>query len=155
MSNINLCESVQEKLSAYLDNELTQQEQQRMHVHIKNCPECTALLSELTAMQSDVKGTLLEGIESIDSRMLQAINQDTPARWLGTIGWSLLIVGALLLGGFFVWQFTSELIADSSVPWWVRFGILGFYLGLFLLFLGVLRQRLVARKTDKYKKVNI
>ncbi|MCH8493515.1 MAG: zf-HC2 domain-containing protein [Idiomarina sp.] len=155
MNNLNPCESVQEKLSAYLDNELTQQEQQRMHVHIKNCPECTALLSELTALQSDVKGTLLEGIESMDSRSLQAIMQDKPARWLSAFGWGLLIIGALLLGGFFVWQFTTELLADNSVPWWVRFGILGFYCGLFLLFLGVLRQRLVARKTDKYKKVNI
>lgn len=152
MNKLNPCEAVEEKLSAYLDDELTQQEQQRIYLHIQQCPECSALLQELESMRTDVKDALLT---SVDARDLPTILNDQPARWLSWIGWGLFTLGFLLVGGFFVWELARELLTDVATPWWLRFGIAGLYLGLVVLFLSVLRQCLVARKTDKYKKVNL
>ncbi|WP_157980948.1 zf-HC2 domain-containing protein [Aliidiomarina shirensis] len=152
MSKLNPCEAVQEQLSAYLDDELTQQEQQRIYLHVQQCPECSTLLQELESMRTDVKDAVLS---SIDTRDLPTILHDQPARWLGWIGWSLFALGVLLVGAFFAWELASELLIGTATPWWFRLGIAGLYLGLAALFLSVLRQRIVARKTDKYKKVNL
>ena len=77
---------------------------------------------------------------------------DTAVKATRGIGWLLFIGGLLVAGGVGLYEiFTS----DHS---WTLFEILiagGVYGGLLLLFISVLRQRLVERKTDKYKDVEI
>ena len=67
------------------------------------------------------------------------------------IGW-LLVVGALfVLVGYAGYEF---LLADVQPPM-VKWAAGALYVGLAVLLLSVLRQRLRARKTDKYKDVEI
>ncbi|TRW48425.1 anti-sigma factor [Aliidiomarina halalkaliphila] len=144
--------AVAEELSGYLDGELSQQEQQRVMIHLRSCPHCQQLLADMQALRGDMKVAVHV---SADARDLPKIMGDKPARWLGILGWSALILGVLLVTSFFFWELALDLLTNSSVPWWVRLGIAGFYLGLLGLFLMVLRQRLVAMKTDKYRKVKL
>ena len=65
------------------------------------------------------------------------------------LGWSLIGAGLLLLYGYGIYDF----ITDSSEPIWVRLTLAGIGLGFLILFLHVLRQRLIARKTDRYKDI--
>ncbi len=67
------------------------------------------------------------------------------------LGWLLLLGGALVLGGFAIYS----LVIDREAPLYIKLGVGGIYGGLALLLLSVLRQRLTARKTDKYKDVQI
>lgn len=68
------------------------------------------------------------------------------------IGWLLFIGGLLIAGGIIIFEvFTSDW-SLSLVETLILGGIYG---GLLLLFISVLRQRLVERKTDKYKDVEI
>lgn len=151
-SDQQVCANVQEKLSAYLDDELTQQEQQRIYLHVQACPQCRALADDLTAMRSNLKSAVLC---SVDERDLPKILHDQPARRFAFIGWALLIAAILLIGGIVSWQFIREVLNDTGIGRWLGIGVIAFYVGLFLLFLSVLRQRLIARKTDKYKKVQL
>lgn len=148
----SVCANVQEKLSAYLDDELTQQEQQRIHLHVQACPQCRALADDLTAMKGDLKSAVLC---SVDQAQLPKILHDQPARRVAFVGWALVIAAVLFIGGILSWQFIQEVMKDTGIGRWLGIGVIAFYAGLFLLFVSVLRQRLVARKTDKYKKVQI
>ena len=65
------------------------------------------------------------------------------------LGWLLLGAGVLLLYGYGIYDFMT----DSSEPIWVRLALGGIGLGLVILFLHVLRQRLIARKTDRYRDI--
>ena len=65
------------------------------------------------------------------------------------LGWLLLGAGALLLYGYGIYDFMT----DSSEPIWVRLTLTGSGLGFLILFLHVLRQRLIERKTDRYKDI--
>ena len=65
------------------------------------------------------------------------------------LGWSLIGAGLLLLYGYGIYDF----ITDSSEPIWVRLTLAGIGLGFLILFLHVLRQRLIAQKTDRYKDI--
>ncbi len=65
------------------------------------------------------------------------------------LGWLLLSAGVLLLYGYGIYDFMT----DSSEPIWVRLALGGIGLGFLILFLHVLRQRLIARKTDRYRDI--
>jgi hypothetical protein len=67
------------------------------------------------------------------------------------LGWLLLLGGFLALSGLVALEF----VTDPSVSWVERFFIITFYGGFAALFVSVLRQRLVERKTDKYNDVEI
>lgn len=67
------------------------------------------------------------------------------------IGWLLVAGAVVVLGGYAGYEF---LLADVEPPL-VKWAVAALYAGLALLLLSVLRQRLKARKTDKYKDVEI
>ena len=74
---------------------------------------------------------------------------DRTTRMGPRLGWSLIGAGLLLLYGYGIYNFMT----DSSEPIWVRLTLAGIGLGFLILFLHVLRQRLIAWKTDRYKDI--
>jgi hypothetical protein len=141
-------EHVVEQLSGYVDGELTQQQRQRVDVHCASCTECAKDLRELQELR-----------ESIGSARLSNKNQDawremmndTTVQTTRGIGWLLLIGGVLVCMGIGVFVF----LFGSSVGLVEKLIVSAIYGGLALLFYSVLRQRLIERKTDKYKDVEI
>ena len=67
------------------------------------------------------------------------------------LGWILLIGGLLAIGGIVLHGF----LTDPSLELHMKLIIGAIYGGLAILFISVLRQRLIERKTDKYKDVEI
>ncbi|MHC4092806.1 MAG: hypothetical protein ACYSVY_21450, partial [Planctomycetota bacterium] len=61
------------------------------------------------------------------------------------------IVGAGILVGFAIWQFS----VDNTVPALIKIGALAAVLGALSLLVSVLLDRLAARKTDRYKDVEL
>ena len=46
------CEQMNDLLSAYLDGELTAQEEEQMHAHLEQCADCRALLEQLQTLRT-------------------------------------------------------------------------------------------------------
>lgn len=67
------------------------------------------------------------------------------------IGWLLFLGGLLLLAGFVIYEF----VIDTSMDLFFKLLVSAIYLGLAALLVSVLRQRLIERKTDRYKDVEI
>lgn len=66
------------------------------------------------------------------------------------VGWLMLLGGALIIGGYLLFDFIT------TGPWGIaKVGITLLYGGLAVLFISVLRQRLIEHKTDKYNDVEI
>ncbi len=76
---------------------------------------------------------------------------DTTVQTSRGIGWLLLIGGVLACLGIGVFVF----LFDTSIGLVEKLIVGAIYGGLALLFYSVLRQRLIERKTDKYKDVEI
>ncbi|MDE2976417.1 MAG: hypothetical protein OXU63_02725 [Acidobacteriota bacterium] len=74
---------------------------------------------------------------------------DRTAGITGGLGWLLFLAGVLALVGFAI----SALAVDDEARLYIKLGVVALYGGLALLLLSVLRQQLIARKTDKYKDV--
>ena len=67
------------------------------------------------------------------------------------IGWLLFLAGVLAISGIALYEF----VIDSSIPLHIKLITGSIWGGLGVLLLSVLRQRLIERKTDKYKDVEI
>ena len=68
-----------------------------------------------------------------------------------SIGWLLFIAGLLAVAGIVLVQ----LFFNDEIPIGMKLLMVAIYGGLATLLYSVLRQRLIERKTDKYKDVEI
>ena len=69
------------------------------------------------------------------------------------IGWVLVSVGTIIAGTWGLWTAVSELMRDTTIPAYVRWGLLALIAGFVILFVSVVRERLFMHKDDPYKDV--
>jgi hypothetical protein len=139
---------VAELLSGYVDAELTQQQRQRVDVHCASCTKCAKDLRDLQELRESIVNARLSN-KSQD--VWREMMNDTTVKTSRGIGWLLLIGGVLACLGIGVFAF----LFGSSATLVEKLIVSAIYGGLALLFYSVLRQRLIERKTDKYKDVEI
>ena len=143
------CEKINELISGYLDDELTQGDHQRVHVHLQSCKTCRHTLDDLKKLRSAVAKSVPR--RELDQQQLEKIMNDLPAKTSRGFGWILFVAGVITLVSLGIWEFAI----DNDVPLRVKLGTAAVWFGLLFLFLSVLRQRLLALKSDRYKDVQI
>ena len=146
--NPNAREHVDELLSGYIDGELTQQDRQRVELLCEESETVRKDLEELRALRERIRRTPLG---ELDAEAWGERMNDTGVRASALVGWILFIGGLLLAAGVFV----VGLLFDSDLGILGKLIVVGVYGGLAGLLISVLRQRLIERKTDKYKNVRI
>ena len=144
----NISEHVGELASGYIDGELTQQQRQRVELHCENCDACRQELEQLRRLRDDVGKARLS--EYGEDKWRETMN-DRATKAARGVGWILLIGGLLAVSGIAVVSF----LTDPTLELHMKLIIGAIYGGLAILFISVLRQRLIERKTDKYKDVEI
>jgi RNA polymerase sigma-70 factor (ECF subfamily) len=68
-------------------------------------------------------------------------------------GWILLSIGAIILLAFGVSQFFRQFFTDPSISLIVKIGVSAFSLGVIILLVSIIRERLFLYKTDRYREV--
>ena len=81
------------------------------------------------------------------------IQVDQAARILLHAGLVLLIAGAALLGGYWVFVMISEVVGDSDIPLAVRIGLPALGAGGLLLLAGVLIEQIRRNRREDFRKV--
>jgi len=140
------CELIREKLSAYLDGELTHQESQKVRAHLGDCAQCRAVYEDFARLREQVgRLEFPQPPEEEWSRVMANLAFKTTRG----AGWLLWIGGAALLLGYGLY----ELIRDPTISVIEHVGVLALLSGSAVLFLTVLIERLAAYRSDKYKDV--
>lgn len=142
------CRQIDAMLSGYLDNELTQGDRQRVELHLESCSKCRHAVEELSRLQTAVGELSFDEMSQQDWR--EIMDKVTVQASRGT-GWVLYVVGLIVICGYSAFAFFS----DDTVPALIKSGIAAVLGGLILLFVSVLRERMVDRRTDKYEDVRI
>ena len=143
-----LDQHVGEQLSGYVDGELTQQERQIVTLHCEKCDECRENLLRLRERRQRISKASLSEVG--EDKWRETMN-DTTVQTTRSIGWLLFIGGLLVIAAIGLVGF----IFSDEIPIGMKLLLVAIYGGLAALFLSVLRQRLIERKTDKYKDVEI
>jgi putative zinc finger protein len=146
---LKIDEHVGAMLSGFVDGELTQQEHQRVRLHCENCEECNGHLRELRSMREKIGRSQLS---DLGKDVWRETMDDKAVKTSRGIGWLLLLGGVLLGAGAGVYEIVTS---PSTLTLVEKLIVGGVYGGILLIFVSVLRQRLIERKTDKYEDVEI
>lgn len=69
------------------------------------------------------------------------------------LGWILVSIGAMILLFYGGYKAVESILADSQLEWFVKAGILALLAGLVIVLVSVTREKMLLRKTDKYKEI--
>ena len=139
---------VGEQLSGFIDGELTQQERQFVTLHCEVCADCRENLQRLRDLRNRIGSA---GLSEVGEDKWRERIDDPTVQLTQGVGWLLFIVGLLIVVGIAVVSF----LFNDDISAGMKLLMVAIYGGLAALFFSVFRQRLIERKTDKYKDVEI
>jgi anti-sigma factor RsiW len=139
-------DEIREMLSAYLDKELTQSEDQRVRIHLEDCTACAREYADLRVLQAAAQAVRFpeppeEAMDELERRL--------SVRGTRALGWIMIGLGALawlsyaLVMAVLNWRppTVEEMVASAIV------------IGMLLLFGSVFRERLLQLPHDRYRRV--
>jgi hypothetical protein len=144
------CHDYKDLMMGYLDNELSAESRRRFEEHVAGCSECAEELKEfkrLKAITDEV--TLVEP----EDRMWQDYWSGVYNRIERGVGWIVFSVAAILLTVYGGFRAIEAIIRDPKVEMLFKAGLLALLVGLAILFVSVLRERIYFWKRDRYKDV--
>jgi predicted anti-sigma-YlaC factor YlaD len=135
----------EELLSGWIDGALTQGDEQRVRVHLEDCAECRARVEEMTQLREVIMTTRFQ--TPADDQW-----DETPhgaaSRFTRSAGWLLVGVWLVCVTGYVLWG-----VATGPQGWFEKSLVFGGLLGLLLLFVSVLLDRLRVMPGDRYRGV--
>ncbi len=141
------CQDYKDLMMAYLDNELDDEQKQTFEQHLAACPKCAKELKEFEKLKQLTDSVTL--VEPED-RIWQQYWSNIYNRIERNLGWILFSVAAILLiiyGGF---KLIEEIIKDQTIGALLKVALLVLIVGLAILFVSVLRERVYFWKKDRY-----
>ncbi len=140
------CEEVRLWLNARSDGECSPAQEGWLARHLDGCPGCSREWAALERTRLALETARLR--EPADFER-EALARALAPRLLESTGWGLAAAGLLTLGAFGL----VRLWREDETPLAVRLGATALLLGLSLLFLRVLWERLRVRRVDPYQSV--
>jgi len=139
-------EQIRSLLSAYLDEELTQADSQRVRIHLEDCPECREHLRELERLKR-LTGQL--AFPDPPEEKMKELERRLSVRLSRGLGW------LLVCGGVAAWLLYALVMAilHWRTPTFKEMLGGAVVVGLLMLFFSVLRERLLELPHDRYRSV--
>ena len=146
MNSADMHGKAERLISPYIDDELTQEEAQFVEIHLADCAECARAVREMKALRQMTASAPFP--DGADER-LDALGRSFSVQAPRSTGWLLVCVGLL---AWLVWAGAAAL-RNLRVPT-PQEAIAGLvFAGVVLLFVSVLRQRMLEYPHDRYRRV--
>ena len=146
------CEQAKILLSGLVDAELNPEEKKIISDHIGSCPDCRreyARLKKMKEVTDDMK------YFDLPDKLWAGYWREIYNRVERGIGWIFLSIGAIILMAFAAWQILNKFFLDPAEPLYLKLGVGLLLLGLIILLISIIRERLFSRKHDRYDEVEI
>jgi len=144
------CHDWKDVMMGYLDNELDLEQKKRFEEHLKGCPECKKELVQFKNLKSITdEVTLAEPEEKLWQDYWGGVYNRIE---LG-IGWIIFSIAAIVLLIFGGFHLIEDVIKNPGVECTLKIGLILLVIGLAILFVSVLRERIYFWKRDRYKDI--
>jgi len=147
-------EELRSLIAGYIDGELTGEERARLQAHLALCRSCR---EELEAHERLKEVTDRMKLITPPKETWERYWDDIYNRLERRFGWIMLSLGAIILLGYGLYSLLLKVLPDfwtnPDIALPVKIGTIVLGLGLTVMFVSVLRERLFTRKDDPYKEV--
>lgn len=144
------CHDYKDLMMGYLDNELNDEQRRRFEEHLAGCGECSNELKQfkhLKAITDEV--TMVEP----EDKLWQDYWSGVYNRIERSAGWIIFSVSGILLAIYGGFKLIEDIIQDDTVGMLLKAGLIVFIVGLAILFISVLRERIYFWGKDRYRNV--
>ncbi|OYD15546.1 hypothetical protein CH330_05400 [candidate division WOR-3 bacterium JGI_Cruoil_03_51_56] len=136
-------------LMGYIDGELGPGERKELEEHLAGCQDCSRELEEFRRLKDMTdKMRFREPQDDFWERYWRGIYN----RLERGIGWILASIGAILLLAFGAFRLVESLLTDPTVELVVKIGVSALLLGVVVLLVSLVRERIFGLKYDRYSK---
>jgi anti-sigma factor RsiW len=137
-------------LSAYVDGELDAHDVARIEAHLAADAESRREVEQLRRLKG-VTGALR--LREPPPEVWEDFWRSAYNRGERSLGWLLLGLAVLVVGGWGVTELLQDLLGTESLPLLVKGAVIGGGAGLVLLVVSVVRERIHVRGRTRYKDV--
>ncbi len=150
-SNKSSCEEMQLKVMALLDGELDDHETAAVKEHLDKCNNCSTQFASLSKVKEVTANMKFKKLPEFywDEYWKHVYNRIERG-----LSWIFISIGAIIIFSFAGWKFLNELISDQHIHPFLKVGIFILMVGLIILILSILREKLMIRRVDKYRGVD-
>lgn len=144
------CGDYHDLMMGYLDGELDDEQRRQFETHLSQCEACTKALKEFNGLK---RLTDSMSLSEPEDRIWQQYWDHVYNRVERGVGWMIFSISALLLtlyGGF---KLIETLLTDSQVALFCKVCLVFLVIGIAILFVSILRERLFFWKSDRYRDV--
>ncbi len=146
------CDEIRILLSALVDNELDPEQKKIVGDHLADCPDCRAEYARLKKLKE-----VTDGMKYFDlpDKLWAGYWNGIYNRIERGLGWIFLSLGAIIILAFGAWELLNKFFLDSQPPLILKIGVGAGLLGIIILLVSVIRERLFSRTHDRYEEVEI
>ncbi len=139
-----------ELLAGYVDGELPEDQRKELEEELKHNPELKAELEEFMKLK-EITG--LVQYADLPDEVWENYWQNLYRKLERGIGWIFLSVGAIVLICFGLYEFFKELYINPEVPLLVSVSVSVLTIGVVILLVSLIRERIFAYNRDRYREV--
>jgi len=144
------CEQAQIRIMGLLDEELSAAEAQELNEHLEICPVCRAQYDEFSGLR---KGTAEMKFKKLPEMYWDEYWTHVYNRMERGISWVLVSIGFIILFAYGSYDVLQDFYMNPAKPVLMKIGVGLFSLGIIVLFVSVLREKIMVRKLDKYRSI--
>ena len=137
-------------LSAYVDGELDPDDVVRVEAHLARHPETQTEVERLRRLKG-LTGRLR--LKEPPPEAWEAFWQSVYNRAERSLGWLLLTVGLVVIGGWALLQLVQALLAAEDLPLLVKGAVFLLGGGILVLLISVIRERIYKRNRTRYRNI--
>ena len=134
-------------LSAYLDDELTQEESQPVRLHLEECSACRTTYEQMKALR---EAAMTTPFPTVGDGQWDERPRSPLSRALRIVGWAMLLIWLGGAGFLALSELAGEAAGMPLEELILAIGLIG---GALALFLSILVDRIRSYKTDRYRRV--
>jgi hypothetical protein len=141
---------LRELLAGYVDGELSDEQRRAFEKELANNAELRAELEEFRRLK-EVTGmvTYADLPEAVWENYWGSLYRKLERG----VGWVFLSIGAIILLGFGLFTALYNLYIDPTAPLWLKIGLSALGLGVIVLVVSFIRERLFAYRRERYREV--
>jgi predicted anti-sigma-YlaC factor YlaD len=137
-------------LSGYIDGELNVEEKSELEKHLQSCEECRKELDVFRRLK-EVTGAMKYA--DVPDYVWDNYWRGIYRRLELGIGWILLSIGVILLLGFGLYCLVKDFFLNPGEPLILKIAVAAGGLGLIVLLVSAVRERLFAYRRDRYREI--
>jgi len=146
------CDEMKILISGMIDGELEPNEKKTISDHLTSCAGCRdefGKLNKLNEVTDDMK------YFDLPDRLLAGYWHGIYNKIERGIGWMFLSIGAIILLIYGGWILFEKFFNDPTISLTAKIGIGAAIIGLIILLVSIIRERIFSKKHDRYDEVEI